>query len=70
MFETLKSKSEVESFVSRTRNLSSDAYSMFEVLTDIFPGIEECIFENLTLRESCTNEGGTRPGSIGSSPEF
>ena len=57
LFETLKSKSEVESFVSRTRNLSSDANSMFEVLTDIFPGIEECIFDNLTVRESCTNEG-------------
>ena len=55
--KTLKSKSEVESLVSRTRSLSSDAISMFEVLTDIFPGIEECVFDNLTLRESCTNEG-------------
>ena len=55
--KTLKKKSDVVSLVSQTRNLSSDAISMYEVLTDIFPGIEECIFDNLTVRESCTNEG-------------
>ena len=43
--------------MSQTRSLTSDVTSMFEVLTDIFPGIEECIFDNLTLRESCTTEG-------------
>ena len=55
--KTLKKKSDVVSLVSQTRNLSSDAVSMYEVLTDIFPGIEECVFDNLTLQESCTNEG-------------
>ena len=55
--DTLKYKSDVESLVSQTRNLSSDTINMFEVLTDIFPGIQECIFDNLTVRESCTNEG-------------
>ena len=55
--KTLKKKSDVVSLVSQTRNLSSDTINMFEVLTDIFPGIQECIFDNLTVRESCTNEG-------------
>ena len=47
----------MQSFVSKTRNLASDTASMFEVLTDLFPGVEECIFNNLTVRDECTNQG-------------
>ena len=43
--------------MTRTRNLSSDTERMFEVLTDLFPGIEECILNNLTVREECTDRG-------------
>ena len=30
---------------------------MYEVWTDLFPGIEECIHSNLTVRDYCTEQG-------------
>ena len=43
--------------MSKTKNLAADTASMFEVLTDLFPGVEECIFNNLTVRDECTDQG-------------
>lgn len=43
--------------VLKTRNMSSDVVKMYEVLTDLFPGIEQCIHNNLTVRDECTKRG-------------
>ena len=43
--------------VLKTRNMSSDVVKMYEVLTDLFPGIEQCIYNNLTVRDECTKRG-------------
>ena len=37
--------------------MTSDIIRMYEVLSDLFPGIEECIHSNLTVREDCTEQG-------------
>ena len=43
----------------RTRNVTADIINMFEVLTDMFPGIEGCIDKNLVVKDDCTEEGWT-----------
>ena len=37
--------------------MTSDILKMYEVWTDLFPGIEECIHSNLTVRDYCTEQG-------------
>ena len=44
-------------FVSNTRNATEDTASMYEVMTDFFPGIENCVNEDLTVRKNCTPTG-------------
>ena len=40
-----------------TRNTTADIIDMYEVLTDMFPGIEECIDGKLIIKDECTKEG-------------
>ena len=47
------------SILLRTRNVTADIINMFEVLTDMFPGIEGCIDKNLVVKDECTVEGQT-----------
>ena len=47
----------MKSIVLQTRNMTSDIIRMYEVLSDLFPGIDECIHSNLTVREDCTEQG-------------
>lgn len=53
----LKDWQEVLSAVHYLRNPENDVFQMYECLTDIFPGIENCIHTNLTLKSNCTEKG-------------
>ena len=43
--------------VSQTRNITEDIIKMYEVISDLFPGIEECVHTDLRVREDCTEQG-------------
>ena len=52
----LENWQEVLSAVNYLRNPENDVFQMYECFTDIFPGIEDCIETNLSLKENCTEK--------------
>ena len=53
----MNSTESIRDLVSNTRNVIEDIASMYEVITDIFPGIEKCVNKNLVVRTNCTFKG-------------
>ena len=51
-----KSKEEVMSMIISHRNVTADVMNMHSVLTDMFPGIEDCIDRNLHVKDECKNK--------------
>ncbi len=47
----------IEAWVSNTRNETEDLDSMYEVIIDVFPGIEKCVNKDLTVKTNCTSKG-------------
>ena len=53
----MNSTESIRDLVLNTRNVIEDIASMYEVITDIFPGIEKCVNKNLVVRTNCTFKG-------------
>ena len=51
----------IRDLVSNTRNEIEDIASMYEAITDLFPGIEKCVNKNLVVRTNCTSKGEFTP---------
>ena len=60
---------DLRDLVSNTRNATEDTASMYEVMTDFYPGIEKCVNEDLTIRNNCTPTGmNLNPSRIKGTP--